>query len=107
MIKAHFHVDADGNFTTIKLTGHADSGDYGHDLVCAAVSAVTATCINALTSVAHDKPVEETDNDRGGFLRITKISTNHDSQVICRTLLDGLLSIQEQYGQYLQVKMFN
>ncbi len=107
MIKAHFHVDQDGKFKVIEITGHADSGDYGHDLVCAAVSAVTATCVNALDSVAHAKPAEEADNDNGGFIRVTKISADHDSQVICQTLLDGLLSIQQQYGQYLEVKMFN
>ncbi|MCI1287687.1 MAG: ribosomal-processing cysteine protease Prp [[Lactobacillus] timonensis] len=107
MIKAHFQVNADGKFVMIELTGHADSGDYGHDIVCAAVSAVVATCVNALSSVAHVKPHEESDDEQGGFIRVTEIGSDHDSQIICQTLLDGLLSIQQQYGQYLEVKMFN
>lgn len=105
MIKAIFRVDADHHYTAFQLTGHADSVDEGYDLVCAGVSSLTLACVNALTEVAHQAPTQTANSKDGGFLKITAIDAGRDSQVICQTLLNGLLDIQQQYGQYLQVKI--
>ena len=36
---------------TIKLTGHANFADYGKDIVCASVSSIITTTINAILSL--------------------------------------------------------
>ena len=38
------------NFHSLEVKGHAGSGPYGHDLACAAVSAITFGGLNALES---------------------------------------------------------
>ena len=37
MIKAIFHRDEHGDIVSFELTGHADAGKTGQDIVCAAV----------------------------------------------------------------------
>ena len=39
-----------------KVTGHSGYGEAGSDIVCAAVSILTTTCVNALESVAGVVP---------------------------------------------------
>ncbi len=41
MIRAQFTLDSNQRITSFKMTGHADSGPYGQDIVCAAVSALS------------------------------------------------------------------
>ncbi|MDN3536947.1 ribosomal-processing cysteine protease Prp [Limosilactobacillus fermentum] len=38
------------------MTGHAESGPDGQDIVCAAVSALTITTVNGLERVLKKKP---------------------------------------------------
>ena len=45
-----------GQVTGFLCAGHAAYADEGQDIVCAAVSALTETCVNALERVAHVKP---------------------------------------------------
>ncbi len=37
-----------GHVSAFEISGHAESGPYGHDLVCAAVSAVSFGSVNAV-----------------------------------------------------------
>ena len=48
------------NFTSLKVTGHANSAEYGHDLVCSAVSAVVTGGFNNLQDIkSFDIVLEE------------------------------------------------
>ncbi|MBB1070272.1 ribosomal-processing cysteine protease Prp [Limosilactobacillus sp. RRLNB_1_1] len=107
MIRVQFSLDSNQRITSFKMTGHADSGPYGQDIVCAAVSALSISTINGLEQVVHTKPDLNQDNVNGGFLEVTKLDLGHDSQILLRTLLNGLLDIQESYPKNIEVKMFN
>lgn len=107
MIRVQFSLDSNQRITSFKITGHADSGPYGQDIVCAAVSALSISTINGLEQVVHAKPNLNQDNVNGGFLEVTKLDLGHDSQILLRTLLNGLLDIQESYPKNIEVKMFN
>lgn len=43
MIVANFNMDADRNMVSLHMSGHAESAEYGHDLVCASASMLTYT----------------------------------------------------------------
>ncbi|EQD30838.1 protein containing DUF464 [mine drainage metagenome] len=43
-----------GEIHSLRVRGHADAGPYGHDLVCAAVSAVVQTAILGLREIDPD-----------------------------------------------------
>lgn len=104
MIRVVFNTN-DNQITAFKLTGHADAGPYGYDIVCAAVSALAISTVNGLETVAHAKPTVKQDAQNGGFLEVTAIDPGHDAQVILKTFLNGILDIQETYHQHLQVQM--
>ncbi|KRN29667.1 hypothetical protein IV38_GL000554 [Lactobacillus selangorensis] len=110
MIRANFKRDTDGNIDAFELTGHADAGPYGSDIVCAAVSAVSIGTVNGIESLAGFEPEVQSDTVNGGHLtlKITEDALSGEQANIAGILLENLLlelqSIQEQYGQYLSVK---
>jgi len=53
MILAQFWRNESQQVVALEITGHADAGPYGQDIVCAAVSAVTIGTINSLQQIAH------------------------------------------------------
>ena len=107
MIRAYFTLDSNRRITNFTITGHAEAGPYGQDVVCAAVSALTISTINGLEHVVHHKPAVESDNQNGGLLKASALGTDHDSQLLLNTLLNGLLDIQQSYPANIEVKMLN
>ncbi|KRN13486.1 hypothetical protein IV37_GL000209 [Fructilactobacillus fructivorans] len=106
MIKAKF--DLNHNLITgFKVTGHADSGEYGHDIVCAAVSALAISSVNGLITVCDVDPFVKQDEKNGGYLQV-KIPDEHWDDVKAQTLLksfmNGLKDISKQYSNYVEVK---
>ncbi len=53
MIRAQFTLDSNQRITSFKMTGHADSGPYGQDIVCAAVSALSISTVIVLSAVTE------------------------------------------------------
>ena len=66
MIQAKFKCK-DGSFVSMTVLGHALSGEYGHDLVCAAVSTLTFSLVNNLERLTQVAPIVDLDPD-GGYL---------------------------------------
>ena len=87
--------------TGFECKGHAGYAEEGSDIVCAAVSVLTTTCVNALESVAGVKAkVEIADGYMKALLSDDK---SHDAQVILRFLRQGLSDLAEQYPRYLRL----
>ncbi|WP_338216361.1 ribosomal-processing cysteine protease Prp [Lacticaseibacillus salsurivasis] len=108
MIKAIFTRDAQGEISQFSLTGHADSGDYGHDLVCSAVSAVSIGAVNGIEALAGFQPDVDADEVNGGHLVLAleqpvNGEQEHIAQILLENLLLSLTSIEENYGDYLHV----
>lgn len=106
MIRASFTVNSDHHITAFQMTGHADSGPYGQDIVCAAASALSISTINGLEKVVGTHPQVESDQQNGGFLQVTAIDLGHDAQILVQTFLNGLQDIAESYPKNIEVKMF-
>ena len=90
----------EGELTGFSCKGHSGYGEEGGDIVCAAVSALSITCVNALQSVAGVTPdVAEKD----GFLtaRLRADQMNHDAQVILRTFEQGIGDMAASYPKYI------
>ena len=56
MTRCILYLDSTGNYTGFSVRGHAGYAEAGSDIVCAAVSALTTTCVNAMESVAGVLP---------------------------------------------------
>ena len=51
MIKGTFKRNDAGQIVSFTLTGHADAGPYGSDIVCAGVSALAISTVNGLSLI--------------------------------------------------------
>ena len=83
----------------IHVAGHAGAGEYGRDLVCAAVSALVINFINSAETVcgvplkarvAPGDVAVEVDGDVG-------------VQLLARSLVDGLTRMAAEHDDYVRV----
>ncbi|MDO4565573.1 MAG: ribosomal-processing cysteine protease Prp [Clostridia bacterium] len=82
-----------------ELSGHAEQGEYGQDLVCAAISAIVQTAILGITEVVKVNAgfsVEENDTS----CVISKDASPKEAEataLLIRTMRKGLESIELAY----------
>jgi hypothetical protein len=106
MIKAT--VFRSGNeITAFELTGHADSGPHGYDLVCAGVSAVSIGTVNA-AAILGEADLKIKQGDEGGYLyvRIPNSLPRENMEKI-QLLFEGMIislkSIEEEYSTFIKI----
>ncbi|MFD2046212.1 ribosomal-processing cysteine protease Prp [Ornithinibacillus salinisoli] len=93
--------------TAFELSGHAESGPYGYDLVCAGVSAVSFGSINAVMALCNiDLEIEQ--GKEGGYLRVqVPHSLNKEIMEKTQTLLEGMIisleTIEREYSQFIKI----
>ncbi|GAX01158.1 ribosomal-processing cysteine protease Prp [Secundilactobacillus silagei] len=108
MIQAAFDYDNDDRIIGFKLTGHADSGPYGSDIVCSAVSALSISTVNGLAAVASIEPVVVAKQAEGGFLSlrmppVDDYIQDRISQALLQSFQNGLLDVEKQYSKYIRI----
>ena len=96
----------DESYYRFESSGHADYDEHGKDIVCAAVSTLAQTLVNALISVATVDPTVVVHED--GFLscEIPCDSDVYDSdvvQTIFKTVKIGIEGISEVYTDYVEL----
>lgn len=101
MIKVKAVILPGGRFESLRVKGHAEFAPGGQDLVCAGVSAIVVGGINALKNPQSFNIFQEPG------LVVIKLKpkediTNYDAVVI-NTMLDQLQTIEESYGDYIQM----
>ena len=99
-----------GELIGCRIVGHSGYAESGKDIVCAGVSVLTSTCVNALESVcgvvanvtdydeknglvSFELPEEMTEEQRNG------------SKVLMGALRQGLEDLTGEYSQYVKVTM--
>ena len=100
MIRVSLLRDAEGRVSGFACKGHAGYAQAGYDIVCAAVSALSINCANALETVAGVHP-ETAEKD--GFLtvRLAPDQMSHDAQVILRVFQQGIGDIAASYPKHI------
>ena len=85
-----------------RIAGHAGYDRYGHDIICAAVSALSINTINSIERFTTDRfAVEQADGD----LKF-KLVTNEapETQLLLKSFILGLESVRETYGdKYIRI----
>ncbi|RSL32701.1 ribosomal-processing cysteine protease Prp [Salibacterium salarium] len=107
MIKVKVDRNDAKRITAFSMSGHADSGPYGYDLVCAGASAVsfgTVNAIDALCEVELDVDME----DEGGYIHCAVPShvTGHVSgevQLLLEGMLVSLQTIADEYSDHIKI----
>lgn len=108
MIKGTFKRNQDGDIISFEVSGHANTGPYGSDIVCAAVSALTFSTVNGVEALAGFTPIVSMDNDNEGYLyfeTITEITDEQSktAQILLENLLLALIDIQKEYSNVVEM----
>lgn len=98
----------DENIQAFEISGHAKSGPYGYDLVCAGVSAVTFGAVNAAFKMSGMK-LDIIQGGKGGYLsvRIPKGASPQQvekMQFVFEVMLISLQTIEREYNQFIQIE---
>lgn len=78
----------------IRVSGHANTGPCGADIVCAAVSAITLTLIKGLEEIAQMELYESVER---GNICIEWQTVNDTGKALIDTWFLGLCGIAERY----------
>lgn len=109
MIHAFFKRNKEDSIVSFEVTGHAESGAYGTDIVCAGVSALTIGTTNSLSVLGDFIPLVETNDEvEGGYLYVElPLEINEKQLITAQILLESLLlslkSIVEEYPEYVKL----
>ena len=98
MISAILYQGTDG-LTACRITGHSGQAEAGRDIVCAAVSILGCTCVNALESVCGIIPLV-TENEEGLLaFQLPEITPeeNAKAQILMGALKQGLTDLADAY----------
>lgn len=106
MTNIRFYRDTRGLLRGFSIVGHTGSAPAGEDIVCAGVSALSQTAVNALEGVAGIKvSLHMSDGYLG--VRLPKgldAKKLYNAQVILRTVRQGLQGIAATYPQYVRMR---
>ncbi|GAF36033.1 ribosomal-processing cysteine protease Prp [Lentilactobacillus farraginis] len=111
MIKATIH-HYKGHVAGFTITGHADAGEYGQDIVCSAVSVLSITTVNGLQEVVGLDVDVDSDEKNGGYLSVEiPVTTNSTKQLqsdaVLKTFENGMADIATSYSQYIKLNVEN
>ncbi|GEN49727.1 ribosomal-processing cysteine protease Prp [Alkalibacterium pelagium] len=100
------------HISSVEVTGHADSGPYGQDIVCAAVSALSIGTVNSLIEIGDISLDIVSADEQGGFLKFSLPEGLSQKQIeIAQILMNSLhLSLKNteaEYGDYMTVHSSN
>ena len=84
----------------ITISGHANSGEYGKDIVCAAVSSIVYTTINAIHRIM-DNAIEVQDEST---MEIKVLMNDEIVNDLIENMFDLLKDLEKDYPKNLIVK---
>jgi uncharacterized protein len=94
----------------LSCEGHAGGAAEGENVVCAAVSALMQTCVNALERVAGLTPETIVDAQRA-LIAVAVPDTEgveaRDAQTLLRATVLGLTDIANEYPKLVKLKILN
>ena len=98
----------DYNVTAFELSGHAESGPYGYDLVCAAVSAVSFGAVNAVLQLCQIE-LDIDQGSEGGYLRVgipdsIGAKVQDKVQLLFEGMFVSLQTIEQEYGEFITIE---
>lgn len=91
----------------ISVTGHAGFGESGKDIVCAAISALAYTLLNALKCAEDESYLyirTESVSDGNMYLEVLPYDFSREKiDTIIETCIIGFSLIEEEYPDYITV----
>jgi len=85
----------------IKIKGHAEYAEEGFDIVCASVSSIAITTVNAIVRL-DDKAIVYSEED--GLLEIGILKYNEVINVLIENMLSMFGELEKQYKSYIKIR---
>ena len=95
MIKININKDE------ITVKGHSGYSEHGSDIVCASVSSICITTVNALLSIDEDCIIYE-END--GYLNIKINKHNEVIDKLINNMVNLLKELEKQYKKNIEIR---
>jgi uncharacterized protein YsxB (DUF464 family) len=86
----------------ISIKGHAMYDDYGKDIVCASVSTMVITTVNAISRFEQN---DITCNQDDGFVEIVINTHNSITDTLIDNLIDLLKELEKQYKKNIKINI--
>ena len=99
MIKVIYEVN-DDLYTYIEVKGHAESADYGKDLICASVSSIMFGFMNALDALDEDVEIKQLTNK----IVVKNHSKSEMIQDYFELVMTQLKTLEVSYGSFIKVE---
>ncbi len=84
----------------ITISGHAGYSHAGNDIVCAAVSSIAITSINAILRLDQNAIQYEEDE---GFISIKVLKHDKVTVTLITNLIELLIELQNDYKKYIKI----
>jgi uncharacterized protein YsxB (DUF464 family) len=106
MISAILYQGTDG-LTACRITGHSGQAEAGRDIVCAAVSILGCTCVNAMESVCGLIPLITENEDGVLAFQLPEMTPeeNARAQILMGALKQGLTDLADSYPQNVNLRI--
>lgn len=105
MIQVTVVRDSDKIVKEIRMKGHAEYGEEGQDIVCAAVSALVFTACNSIEAFTGDDFEGGAEEASGSFRFRFAGKISQESKLLMDSLVLGLTDIMDSYGkQYIIIQ---
>ena len=89
----------DSRITDLKITGHANAGEYGHDLVCAVVSGIATGLANAVDELLNEEAIVL----KEGYAEIHISHPSDQSDLVMKTGLIELQTAEAVNKDYMKI----
>ncbi len=97
--------NTDGDYMGFKLEGHAGSGEYGKDIVCAAISMLSINTVNSIEKFTDDVFTCNADPERGHLELLAENGFSKDGELLMKSFELGITGVFKQYGnEFLNIK---
>lgn len=99
MIKVKINRDNE-KIVSVYITGHSNYDEYGKDIVCAAVSSIVITTVNAIIKI--DK--ECIDFIQSDDLNIKVMKHTEVTDTLIQNMIDLLIELESQYKENVKIE---
>ena len=105
MIKISFLYNDTGSIIGFDFKGHAGYAESGHDIVCAAVSALVFNTVNSIQEFTDSEFDIDMDEKKGHIYFKVKGIPDEKTQLLLNSLKLGIGDILKSYGKkYLRIE---
>ena len=105
MIKVTVYKTAGHEYAGFDISGHAGYDEPGHDIICAAVSALVINTLNSIERFTDDETGSVSDEASGTIEFRFHKRPSHDAALLLDSMILGLEEIEDssQHEEYIDI----